>query len=90
VIADIFEKGDVATFESELEQRFRIVGKENITLNVKHALNLDKTRVEKIISGFYDNRFIKQIMRNFLASAEKSETFEQLGVSKDYLCYTLK
>ena len=53
VIADSFDKSEVATIESKLaslENGFVISKKEVITFNVKHSMQLDKPRIEKMIS----------------------------------------
>ena len=65
-------------------------GKEIITINVKHAMNLDKPRIEKIVTSISDNQLVRRITRNFLASAEGSKTYEELGKTKDYICYVLR
>lgn len=51
VIADLFEKKDIERIENNIfkEQNFFIEKKDVITFNVKHAMNLDKPRVEKIV-----------------------------------------
>lgn len=48
VIADIFDKKDTDRLESIFKEYFIIEKKEIITINVKHAMNLDKTRIDKI------------------------------------------
>ena len=53
VIADSFDKSEVAAIESKLatiENGFVISKKEVITFNVKHSMQLDKPRIEKMIS----------------------------------------
>jgi hypothetical protein len=49
VIADIFEKRDIERMESMFKDHFVLEKKEIITINVKHAMNLDKPRIEKIV-----------------------------------------
>lgn len=53
VIADSFEKGEVSRIESKFtaENNFVISKKEVITFNVKHSMQLDKPRIEKMISN---------------------------------------
>ena len=36
------------------------------------------------------NKVVHRIFRNFLASGEQSKTFEDLGKTKEYICYVLK
>lgn len=51
VIADAFEKSAVERVETDfIEAGFIIQKKEVITFMVKHAMQLDKPRVEKMIS----------------------------------------
>jgi hypothetical protein len=57
---------------------------------VKHAMQLDKPRVEKLISQITSNKIIVRVLRNFLGSGEQSKAFEELSNSKDYICYVLK
>ncbi len=94
VFTDAFEKVDISTLEEKFAQsEFAINKKEVITFNVRHAMQLDKTRIEKLIShlpGATYNKVINRIFRNFLGSAEQSKTFEDLGKAKDYICYVLK
>ncbi len=75
VIADSFEKSDIAEIEKKFTQdnEFIISKKEVITFNVKHAMQLDKPRVEKMISHTTlanANQVVHRIFRNFLASGE--------------------
>lgn len=49
VIADVFEKSEIETIEAKFSSIFTIQKKEVITFNVKHAMQLDKPRVEKMI-----------------------------------------
>jgi hypothetical protein len=96
VVADIFERtGSRDPCPPHAEQLFAAAGfaiekKEVITINVKYAMNLDKPRIEKIVSGISENKWVKHIMRNFLASAEDSKTFTELGKVKDYIYYVLR
>jgi len=91
VIADIFEKAEIEEIEREyVNSGFKIHKKEVITFNVKHAMQLDKSRVEKYISLISTNILIKRFLRNFLGSAEESRTYSQLGKTKEYICYVLK
>lgn len=50
VIADIFERKDVEKYEEKFKEYFSIEKKEVITFNVKHAMNLDTPRIEKIVN----------------------------------------
>ena len=51
IIADAFEKTDIELIEAKFtkEHDFAIHKKEVITFNVKHAMQLDKPRIEKLI-----------------------------------------
>jgi hypothetical protein len=70
---------------------FNINKKEIITFNVKHALQLDKPRVEKLIGGIsQSNRVVRRFLRNFFSSAEGSRVWNELGKRKEYICYVLK
>ena len=91
VIADIFEKQDIEKIErSFINHGYSLHKKEVITFNVKHAMQLDKPRVEKIISNITSNEFLKRFLRNYFGSAEQSKTYEELGKTKEYICYVLK
>lgn len=96
VIADSFDKSEVASIESRLaceDNGFVISKKEVITFNVKHSMQLDKPRIEKMISHMFlatANQVVHRVFRNFLASGESSKTYEDLGKTKDYICYVLK
>ena len=91
VIADAFDKSDVEAVESLFRQTgLGISKKEVITFNVKHAMQLDKPRVEKMIAQISGNPVAARVLRNFLGSGEQSRAFEELGRSKDYICYVLK
>ncbi len=76
VIADSFYKNEVANIESKFiseENGFVISKKEVITFNVKHSMQLDKPRIEKMISHMIlatANQVVHRIFRNFLASGE--------------------
>ena len=75
------------------EHDFAIHKKEVITFNVKHAMQLDKARIEKLIQripGATLNTVVHRIFRNLLGSAEQSKAFEDLGKNKEYICYVLK
>lgn len=51
VIADVFEKSTLEKVENRFaELGFAISKKEVITFNVKHAMQLDKPRIEKMIT----------------------------------------
>lgn len=50
IVADIFEKKDIEKYEQKFKEYFNIEKKEVITFNVKHAMDLDKQRVEKIVN----------------------------------------
>jgi ubiquinone/menaquinone biosynthesis C-methylase UbiE len=90
VIADIFEKKDIEKTEALLKEFFIIEKKDTLTINVRHAMNLDKPRIEKLVHQITDIQLLRKIMRNFLASAEASRTYSDLGKTKDYLCYVLR
>ena len=53
-------------------------------------MQLDQPRVEEIIASISSNMVIKKFLRNFLAEAEESKTYKELGNTKDYICYVLK
>lgn len=53
-------------------------------------MNLDKPRIERLISTISENKYVVRILRNFLASAEESKTYLELGKTKEYICYVLK
>ena len=57
---------------------------------VKHAMQLDKSRVEKMISQISSNQVVVRVLRNFLGSGESSRAYEELQKNKDYICYVLK
>eukprot|EP00347_Sterkiella_histriomuscorum_P022129 403331581 len=90
VIADIFDKQTLPEIERLFSSLYRIDRQESITINVKHSMNLDKPRIEKLINSISENKIIVKILRNFFASAEGSKTFDELGKTKEYLCYVLK
>lgn len=95
VIADTFEKSDLEKVETKfaLDHEFFIHKKEVITFNVRHAMQLDKPKIEKLIQripGATMNKVVHRIFRNFLSSGEQSKTFEDLGKTKEYICYVLK
>lgn len=69
IIADVFDKKDSEKIESLMKEYFIVEKKESITINVKHAMNLDKERVENIVSSMTDSLFMRKIMRGFFASA---------------------
>ena len=73
-----------------MKEYFTIEKKEIITFNVNHAMNLDKPRIEKIVKSTTEFEFGRKILRNFLASAEGSKTYNELGKTKDYICYVLR
>ncbi len=92
IIADIFDKneGEKARLENLMKDYFKIEKKEVITFNVKHAMSLDKPRIEKIITTSTEIPSVRKMLRNFLASAEGSNTYNELGKTKDYICYVLR
>lgn len=53
-------------------------------------MELDKPRVEKIVSSITSNPIVRRYLRNFFGSAEGSKTFLELGKTKEYICYVLK
>lgn len=53
-------------------------------------MKLDKDRVEKIVDQISSNLPVRKLMRGFFASAEGSRTFNNLGTSKEYICYVLR
>jgi hypothetical protein len=73
-----------------LRHGFTINKKEIITFNVKHAMQLDKPRVEKLIASISTNQVFRRFLRNFFSSAEGSRVWEELVKSKEYICYVLK
>ena len=84
VIGDIFDKSQIPELESLfLRHGFTINKKEIITFNVKHALQLDKPRVEKLIASISTNLVLRRFLRNFFSSAEGSRVWEELGKSKE-------
>ena len=75
VIADTFEKSDLEKVEAKFAQdhEFFIHKKEVITFNVRHAMQLDKPKIEKLIQripGATMNKVVHRIFRNFLSSGE--------------------
>jgi hypothetical protein len=58
VIADIFDKREVEKIEAQFKEYFSVQKKEIITHNVKHAMQLDKPRIEKLISSITENKVI--------------------------------
>ena len=91
VIGDIFDKSQIPELESLfLRHGFNINKKEIITFNVKHAMQLDKPRVEKLIASISTSLVLRRFLRNFFSSAEGSRIWEELGKSKEYICYVLK
>ena len=77
ILADIFEKKETeqTRLEAMMKEYFTIEKKEIITINVKHAMNLDKPRIEKIVNSTTEFEFGRKILRNFLASADGSQTY---------------
>lgn len=55
IVADIFKRRDIEKVEKIFSEYFIIEKKDVITFNAKHALNLDKPRVEKVISKISTN-----------------------------------
>jgi len=55
IIADFFENTQIKTVESLLKKHFFIEKKEQITFQVKHAMSLDKPRIDKIASKITKN-----------------------------------
>ena len=51
IICDIFDKREVYEIEKLFDKYFDFEKKEVITINVRHAMSLDKPRVEKIIKS---------------------------------------
>ena len=72
VIADLFPKQSLASLEKIfVDQKFVMHKKEVITFNVKHALNLDRPRVQKLLlTNFPNNPVVQRIMRNFFNQNE--------------------
>ena len=82
---------EIETLELTFQEcGFSIHKKELLNFNVKYAMQLDQPRVEEIIASISSNRVIKKFLRNFLAEAEESKTYKELGNTKDYICYVLK
>lgn len=90
IVCDIFAKRNIEKIESKFKEYFYIEKKEVITINVKHAMNLDRQRIEKIIKSISGNTCITKLLRGFFASADGSRTYNELGKSKEYICYVLK
>jgi hypothetical protein len=90
VIADIFNKKDIDNIESKFRDYFAIEKKEVITINVKHAMNLDKPRIEKIIHSLSGSICMRKLLKAFFASTEGSKTYKDLGNTSDYVCYVLR
>eukprot|EP00347_Sterkiella_histriomuscorum_P016166 403354232 len=91
IIVDIFYKKDLERMETIFKDAlYQIEKKEILTINVKHSMNLDKSRSERLIQTISENKYIVRILRNFLASAEESRTYQDLGKTKEYICYVLK
>ena len=72
-----------------MREYFHIEKKEVITINVKHAMYLDKQRITNIIKSISDNSCISKLLKEFFAHADGSRTFNELGKSKEYICYVL-
>ena len=72
VITDLFPKAALPSLERLFSSaHFSVHKKEVITFNVKHALNLDKPRVSKLLSNnFPGNVLVQRIMRNFFNQNE--------------------
>jgi hypothetical protein len=49
VVADLFDERQIPRVESIMNEYFQIEKKEIITINAKHAMLLDKERVENIV-----------------------------------------
>ena len=90
IIADIFEKKDIERIESLFKENYTIEKKDIITINVKHSMNLDKPRIERLLQMISENKYIRRIMANFLGLAEESKAYQELGKTKEYICYVLK
>lgn len=91
MIADAFERTDIERIETGFaDAGFLVQKKEVITFMVKHAMQLDKSRVEKMISQISSNQVVVRVLRNFLGSGESSKAYEELQKNKDYICYVLK
>ncbi|TNV81521.1 hypothetical protein FGO68_gene5157 [Halteria grandinella] len=91
VIVDSFDKCDIERIEANFQKDKKLIiqKKEVITFNVKHAMQLDKTRAEKLIQRITGNKVVTRILRNFLASGEESKTYDELGKTHEYICYVL-
>lgn len=90
MIADIFDKRDIEKTENLFKELFIVDKKEVLTINVKHAMKLDKPRIERLVQSISENKYVRRIMCNFLALAEESKTYMELGKTKDYICYVLR
>lgn len=53
-------------------------------------MQLDRPRVEKYIGLISTHPLVRRFLRNFLGSAEDSKTYNELGKTKEYICYVLK
>lgn len=51
MVADLFDEKQIPRVESIMNEYFQIEKKELITINVRHAMNLDKERVENIVKS---------------------------------------
>jgi len=91
VIADAFENDDIERLEQTFEEGgFRVHKKEVLNFNVKHAMQLDKPRVQKLIASITSNAVLTGFLRNFFAIADESQTYRELGKTKGYICYVLR
>lgn len=53
-------------------------------------MNLDKERVEQIIHSISDSVCMTKLLRGFFASSAGSRTYDELGKTKEYICYILR
>lgn len=90
IICDIFNKRDIENTETLFKHYFEIEKKEVITINVKHAMSLDKPRIEKIVKSLSNKACLQKFLRVCFGSAQGSRTFDELGKTTEYICYSLR
>ncbi len=73
MIADAFEKSEIQSMEQTFKDKgFLIHKKEVLNFNIKHAMQLDKPRVSKLIASMTSNKVIQMFLKNFFALADES------------------
>ena len=68
-MADYFEKRIVEKVETQLKEYFEIEKKDIITFNVKHAMRLDKDRIDKLVERISKRKISQKVLRNMFAQA---------------------